>query len=283
MILSEALEIFTLEEVKLKGKSEKTGKNYRSAVNSFIRCNADISVELISNHHISRWKLQMDREGKQTSTMAHDLQRFSGILKYLQGQGYRVIDSNSIECPQVRHKPPTWLNTDEIRDLLSVVTSIRDKAIIACMFSSGARVSELLGLNRDDVMNGQAHIIGKGGKSGILRFDEVALGYLQEYLESRRDKLTPLFVSGQYRRITVSRVEQLLHIYADAAGIQKNVTPHVLRHSFASDLKLNGADIFDIKTQLRHSRINSTMIYVHVDDKTADNNYNKYHSRVPKV
>jgi site-specific recombinase XerD len=154
------------------------------------------------------------------------------------------------------------------------------------LFSSGARISELLQLDRDSIVlnefgEGEAQIEGKGNKPGVLTFDSNALKILNDYTETRNDPIRPLFISGQRRRITVSRVEQLCHEYADMAGIDKNVTPHVWRHTFASDLKLNGADIYDISKQLRHSNIATTMIYTHISDQKKANDYRKYHTSTP--
>lgn len=209
------------------------------------------------------------------------MSRIRAILRHMSRRGAKVIDWKEVELPKVKRKRPTWLSVEEIGQFLSVIESPRDRAIFACLFGSGARISELLDLNRNDIVDGSAYILGKGDKPGILDFDDNALLCLKEYMDERRDNLRPLFVSGQRRRITVSRVQQLAHQYADMAGIDKNVTPHVFRHSFATDLKFNGADIYDIMVQLRHSSIGTTQMYLHVGDEKKKADHKRFHSRVP--
>lgn len=221
----------------------------------------------------------MDQQGYSSSTMAHSLAQLRCVFKYLKRRKFTVMDTDEIELPKVVQKAPVWLDYSEIQAMLDVIESVRDKAIVTCLFSTGCRISELLNLNKEDIYDNHATVTGKGGKYGTVYFDQKAIDALNEYLESRKDTLKPLFVSGQRRRITVSRVQQLLHEYADAAGIDKNVTPHVFRHSFASDLKRNGADLYDIKELLRHQRISSTMIYTHFTDLDIKNVHDKFHSK----
>jgi len=282
MTISEAFAQYISTQLWLRGKAEKTKRNYRSSCNSFIKACGDVAVETITYETCIRWVTLMEYRGLQSSTVAHQLSHLRQVLKYLRRRGLLVMNYRDVELPTIIKRPPVWLELDEVTQLLGVIENLRDKAIVACLFSSGARISELLSLNRDSLRDGRAEIVGKGSKIGVLRFDEVALQYLDDYLASRKDKLKPLFVSGQYRRITVSRVQQVMHVYADMAGIDKNVTPHVMRHSFASDLRLNGADLYDIKEQLRHTSISTTQIYVHIGDKKRDKSYTEFHSRIPK-
>lgn len=277
MLISEAFQRYDAV-LASQGKSVKTRQNYRSGLYNLVKHSGDVPVELITFSLITRWQLEMQRTGHQQSTIKTNLGYVREVLKYLRKEGYKVIDSRDIDLPRLTHKAPVWLDYKEVQQILDVIESPRDKAIIACLFATGARITELLQLNRDSIQNGQATIVGKGSKVGVLYFDSTALNYLKEYMQSRKDSLTPLFVSGQYRRITVSRVEQLLHIYTDMAGIQKNVTPHVLRHSFASDLILNGADIYSTSRLLRHSNITTTQIYTHVKEEQNQNAYDKFHT-----
>jgi len=279
MSITEAFTAYILEEIRLKHKAYKTEQNYKTTLHSFVRCNADLPINFINFEHILRWKLYMDQQGYSSSTMAHSLAQLRCVFKYLKRRKFTVMDTDEIELPKVVQKAPVWLDYSEIQAMLDVIESVRDKAIVTCLFSTGCRISELLNLNKEDIYDNHATVTGKGGKYGTVYFDQKAIDALNEYLESRKDTLKPLFVSGQRRRITVSRVQQLLHEYADAAGIDKNVTPHVFRHSFASDLKRNGADLYDIKELLRHQRISSTMIYTHFTDLDIKNVHDKFHSK----
>lgn len=285
MNISEALVRYILEEIEQGGRSDKTARNYRSAINSFVACCGDLPVELISVDHIVRWNMYREQRGTQLSTINHDLSRFKQILKYLKRRGLKVLDRDAFDLPKLpKGKRRPYLLANEVQKIVDVIESPRDKAIFACLFDSGCRISELLNINRTDIKaDGSCEIIGKGDVSGTVYFSEWSLGYLNQYLDIRRDNLKPLFVSGQCRRITVSRVQQLSHIYADKAGMEtadRIVTPHTYRHSFGTDLKLNGADIFDIKEQLRHEKLSSTEIYVHIENEKKHADYKKFHSKM---
>lgn len=287
MTVSEAFRAYEVDVLYSQGKALKTRKNYRCSLNLLLKsCQADLPVELLSYNHIVEWKMYMAQQGHQLSYAASNISRLREVYKYLARHGYKVLDYREIERPQVKPKIPTWLTNQEVQDFLGVIENPRDKAIFALLFSSGARISELLQLDRESIVlndygEGEAPIEGKGNKPGVLTFDQNALKILNDYLGTRKDSIRPLFISGQRRRITVSRVEQLCHEYADMAGIDKNVTPHVWRHTFASDLKLNGADIYDISKQLRHSSISTTQIYTHISDQKKANDYRKYHTSTP--
>lgn len=278
MRLSEAFQYYERDKIRMAGLSDKSAKNYRSAYRSFEKCLGDIQVEHLMLHHIHRWQEYRGNLGASDSTVNHDLGRLRKVLKFLRKRGYNVIDDEEIELPKIRPKTYTWLEYREVQQLIDVIERPRDKAIVACLFSTGCRISELLNLNREDIRGNSAQVIGKGDKIGTVYFDENALKYLHAYLATRKDMLRPLFISGQRRRITPSTVGRLLHEYTDMAGINKIVTPHVLRHSFATDLKLNGADIYDIKELLRHEKISSTVIYTHINDKQKKRIHEQYHS-----
>lgn len=277
MLITEAFARYD-QELEAQHMKAKTRQNYKAALNSFVRSNGDLPVELVTYDVITRWKLHMTSYGYQSSYIKTTLSKIREVFKFLRKQGVNVIDSRDIDLPSVIKNEPVWLDYSEVQTLINIIESPRDKAIVAALFATGARVSELLQLNRESINNFQAPVIGKGDKAGIIYFDRVSMQLIDDYLAGRKDQLRPLFVSGQYRRITVSRVEQLIHKYADMAGIDKNVTPHVFRHSFASDLILNGADIYTTSKLLRHNNISTTQIYAHIKQPQNEANYHKYHS-----
>lgn len=278
MKISEAFEMFAFEEIKLKGGSDKTVKNYTSVLNSFLESIGDIPTGLITQDTILRWKvLQADR-GIQNSTIKTGLGSLRQVLRYLSRRGHNVIDWRDIELPKVIRKEATWLEISELKAILDAAENIRDKAIVATLFSCGGRVGEVLSLNRGSIIDGKAQVTGKGGRLNTLRFDDHTLKLISDYLDTRTDKLPPLFISGQYRRITVQRVEQILHVLSGLAGIEKNVTPHILRHTFATDLRRNGADLLTVMKQLNHQSITTTQIYTHVGKELADDSYAQHHT-----
>lgn len=280
MKVSETFEWYTFEEVKLRGGAEKTIKNYMSAGRSFIECNGDIPIELITLSTISRWKMDCMDRGLQPATVKSNLSCLRQVLRHLRRHGHNVIDYRDVDLPKVKRKEAVWLEIPELKAIIDNTKSIRDKAIISTVYSCGGRIGEVLSLNRDSIQDGKAQVIGKGGRLNTLRFDNATLRLIQEYLDTRTDKIPALFISGQYRRITVQRVEQILHIAAGEAGIEKNVTPHVLRHTFATDLRRNGADLLSVMKQLNHNSIQTTQIYTHVGTEMADESYQKHHTKL---
>ncbi len=184
-------------------------------------------------------------------------------------------------------------NRVETEKLLKLISK-RDKAILETFFSTGLRVSELCSLNRDDDFASQEiSIRGKGGKIRVVFFSEYAVKATQEYIKDRVDVDEALFIdlsfratervkSGQDLRLTTRSVERIIQKYAEFVGISKKCTPHVLRHSFATDLLKNGADLRTVQMMLGHASISTTQIYTNVTNKFLKEQFNKYHSRKVK-
>lgn len=287
MLISEAFNLYIVQQIKLNNGADKTVQNYQTTLSSFVRACSDVPIGLVNQRVIAQWKLDMSSRGKQASTIKGELCKLRQVLKYLRRHGHDVIDERDIDLPKVKPKQTIWLENDEILAMINQADSLRDKAIIRALFSCGGRISEVLSLNRDSITPhpdyegyGRAEVYGKGSKLISLSFDPITLKAIDDYLLTRRDKLPPLFISGQYRRITVSRVEQILHVIAGEAGIEKNVTPHVFRHSFATDLLVNGADLRTVQEHLNHSNITTTQIYTHVAKSRKDASYAQFHSKL---
>ena len=158
---------------------------------------------------------------------------------------------------------------------------LRDRAIIELLFSSGLRVSELVALNRDhiNITRREFMVRGKGQKDRPVFISSDAARHIQNYLTTRKDSLKPLFISyrdttpqhldttGDFRRLTPRSVQRIVKHYALSAGITKHVSPHTMRHSFATDLLMNGADLRAVQSMLGHSNISTTQVYTHVTDQ----------------
>jgi len=282
MLITEAFEAYEMDELLSERRSFSTIDNYRKAKKSLLKSiGSDVPLELFTYMHVIGWKKSMYEKGIAGSTMAQHLMKLRSILTYLKKHGFNTLDPAEIKIPSFKYKETAWLTMEEMGRFLGVIDNPRDKALFSCQFSSGARISELLSLNRDSIVDGSADIIGKGGKSRALNFDQNALKVLDEYLATRKDNLEPLFISRQYRRIGRVQVINLAHKYAKLAGIDKNVTTHVMRHSFGTDLELNGMDIYGISKQLGHARIETTRIYIHAADTNKRPDYDKYHTITP--
>lgn len=280
MKISEAFAYY-LRELHLRGKAPKTLSNHRSACASLLRAVPDMPIQLLTHGHIDQWKEDMLRRSNQTSSIARNISCLRGVLAGLENLGVATLEPSQIKRIKVRRKAPTWLTPQEVQDMLDVTENLRDRAIIACLFSFGCRIGELLSLNREDILTDDLMVTNdKTGADYPVFVAPYARRALDEYLETRTDKLKPLFISGQRRRITVSRVEQVVHEIADLAGIEKNVTPHVMRHSHATDLLLNGADIREVQDALGHRSIQTTQIYTHIPDVRRKEVRERYHTKL---
>jgi site-specific recombinase XerD len=168
---------------------------------------------------------------------------------------------------------------------------MRDRAILELLFSSGLRVSELAGLDRDHVnlKRREFMVRGKGQKDRPIFISQEAAHWIDVYLQQRSDNGRPLFIrysgvrtidrSGNYQRLTVRSVQRLVSHYALLAGITKHVSPHTLRHSFATDLLMNGADLRSVQAMLGHSNISTTQIYTHVTDPHLKSVHDRFHNK----
>lgn len=221
----------------------------------------------------------MESLGKQPSSCKANLLHLRTVLRFMQERGVSVMDHRDISMPKINRPEPTWLNMAEVQSMLQAVTNLRDKAIIAMLFSTGCRISELLNLNVEDVATDEPMVCGKGDKYRQVFIDKHARRYLNDYLTSRTDRYKPIFTTTQRSRITVQRVEQIIHDAAQMAGIDKRVTPHTFRHSTITDYILNGAPIALVQKIAGHANIQTTInTYTHLTEKDKRETFTRYHS-----
>ncbi len=287
-----------------RGVSAHTARNYRLYIDRLVEFAGDIKVSDINNELVRKYRLWLNRfvnfNGDDLSplTQSYHLIALRNFLKYLQERDISSLEPTKVRLPKTARKQVSFLYTDEIKRILDEIdlssnTSLRDKAIVELLFSSGLRVSELVNLNRDNVNTKRREFVvrGKGSKDRPIFISEEAADSLDLYLDSRTDNLKPLFIntsrntgyednnSGDYRRITARSVQRIISKYSKLAGITKKVSPHTMRHSFATDLLINGADIRSVQSMLGHSSIATTQIYTHVTDAHLKEVFDKFHSQ----
>ncbi|MFZ2125921.1 MAG: site-specific tyrosine recombinase/integron integrase [Candidatus Microsaccharimonas sp.] len=283
------------------GRSAKTAENYRLYLERFVEFTGDIEVDKINSELVRKYRLWLNRyknnndDELATITQAYHLIALRGFLGYLHKRDMDVMAPSKIELPKVSRKQVTFLHYDEIQRLIDGMditseSGLRDRAIIELLFSSGLRVSELVNLNRDHINTKRREFMvrGKGQKDRPIFISESAAGWVDRYLDARQDTLAPLFISysknveantsGDFRRLTARSIQRMVNKYARLAGITKHVSPHTMRHSFATDLLMNGADLRSVQSMLGHSNISTTQIYTHVTDEHLREVYEKFHS-----
>ena len=305
MYMSELL-LDYIEHLEVEGgRSAHTAENYTLYLERFIEFTNDIKVDQITSEIIRKYRLWLNRfknnnnDELATITQSYHLIALRGFLNYLSKRDIKSLSPEKIELPRTSRKQVTFLHYDEVERLLEEINmsneiGLRDRAIIELLFSSGLRVSELVNLNRDHI-NTKRHefmVRGKGQKDRPVFISEDASQHIKNYLDARNDNLPPLFLSysrnnietntGDYKRLTARSIQRIINKYSRLAGITKHVSPHTMRHSFATDLLMNGADIRSVQVMLGHSSISTTQVYTHVTDEHLREVHEKFHSNTKK-
>lgn len=283
------------------GRSAHTAENYTLYLERFVEFTNDIQVDKITPEIIRKYRLWLNRyknnndDELATITQFYHLVALRGFLAYLSKRDIPSLSPDKIELPKISRRQVTFLRYDEIEKLLeqidtSTETGLRDRAIIELLFSSGLRVSELVSLDKDYINTKRREFMvrGKGQKDRPVFISENAATHVENYLASRTDSLPALFINysknnesqnnGDFRRLSPRSIQRMIESYARMAGITKHVSPHTMRHSFATDLLMNGADIRSVQTMLGHSSIVTTQVYTHVTDEHLREIHEKFHS-----
>jgi len=305
MLLKDAIVDFLSYAEITKNQSEKTIENYTRYLDFFldyIGKNKDVTE--INLNDIKNYRIHLHRKedelGKRLSvkTQNYYLIAVRAMFRYMLKQDVEVMAPDKIELAKVDDRVVDFLTREELERLFSAVnlssrTGRRDRAILECLYSTGLRVSELCNLNRDqvDLKRKEFAVKGKGKKVRIVFLSDRAVEYIRDYLGRRQDNYSPLFISasnrsagvvdvtgkGEMFRLSRDTVEKAVQKYRRNAGIVKNVTPHTLRHTFATELLKNGADIRSVQEMLGHVSITTTQIYTHVTHGKLKEIHNKFH------
>lgn len=275
-----------------KGYSALTVGDYHRCLVHFINWRSSHApvgdLEEVDGQTISKYRLGLANQGLQKITQNHYLIILRSFLRFLVKRGYHVISPDSIELAKVEGKPVSFLTSEQVETLLDAVKiddlrGIRDRALIELLFSTGLRVAELCALNRNHInlQSREFSITGKGGRVRLVFLSQSASERLQDYFTKRNDNFEPMFIRhdrGNGNRLSVRAIQYLLDKYAQIAQIPIKVTPHILRHSFSTDLLANGADLRSVQELLGHKNIATTQIYTHVTNSRLAETYNRYHA-----
>jgi site-specific recombinase XerD len=290
-----------------KGHSELTIRNYEHYLNRFYEFmtedkKREVKASQITQDKIRAYRLFLNRleskdgEGLKRITQNYHLIAVRALLRYFAKRDIESLSPDKIELSDAKRRQIGFLDPSEIESLISAPkkfkvkdeAAIRDTAIIETLFSTGLRVSELCNLDRSHINldRGEFSIRGKGGKDRVVFLSDEAKNALSSYLKIRTDTAKPLFIhfSGnkddeEFMRLSPRSIQRMISGYAAQAGITKRVTPHVIRHSFATDLLANGADIRSVQSMLGHSSITTTQIYTHVTNQQLKEVHRAFHDK----
>lgn len=307
-----------LEYIEIeKGRSPLTSRNYDHYLTNYFEKMGIKKPTDITENSIRQFRIQLNRapgvkkKGQSSSTMKKATQNYYMIalrsfLKYLKKINIQAVSPDVIELAKVGSRDLDLISKDELGRLLKApditkakteeakLKVYRDKALMELFFSTGLRLAELCSLNRDlDLTRDEFSIRGKGDKVRVVFLSEEANDAIKAYLKARKDMEEAMFVnmsknskrpspagaSAKEGRLTPRSIERIVREYATKAGISKKVTPHVLRHSFATDLLSNGADIRSVQIMLGHANIATTQVYTHITDKQLREVHKKFHSK----
>lgn len=292
-----------------KGRAPNTVENYKFYLKRFfiwseVKDPAKIDQNMVRNFRL--WlNRQKDSNGQplKKNTQNYHLIALRAFLKYLAKRDEKTLAPEKIELAKMPDRQIEFLEGSELEAFLEApetidqpeIIKLRDKAILETLFCTGLRVSELAGIKKEDInLNKDEFTVrGKGSKLRVVFLSNSAKHWLDKYLKARKDMSEFLFTNHdkagikrnktkEDKGLTPRSVQRIVQKYAKIAGITKKITPHVLRHSYATDLLANGADIRSVQTMLGHSSITTTQIYTHVTDKQLREVYKNFHGKKRK-
>jgi len=288
-----------------KGKSQKTISNYDHYLTRFIlwvKANYNIQKpEEISLDVVRKYRLWLNRLRGKNGPLKKITQNYHIIalrawLKYLARHDIKTLPAEKIELSKIPSRVVEFLSGEELERLLLKpdirnLKGLRDRAILEMLFSTGLRISELVSLNRNQVSPSKDEftVRGKGDKPRLVFLSDEARFWLKKYLQKRTDNLLPLFISHSKKkkdiqnpnsqRLTARSIQRMVKRYALLSGLTKKVTPHTLRHSFATDLLSNNANIRSVQAMLGHASLSTTQIYTHVTNQELKKIHKACHGR----
>ncbi|MBI2019117.1 tyrosine-type recombinase/integrase [Candidatus Daviesbacteria bacterium] len=296
--ITDFLEYLELE----RNVSQLTIRNYDHYLKRFLEFSGDIDPKEINLNLVRKFRLYLSRwsdpkTGKPLKriTQNYFMIALRAFLRYLARVDIVTLSAEKVELGDPEPRPLKVLDETQLKSLLEApnvteVAGIRDRAILETLFSTGLRVSELASLNTDTInlQRKEFGIVGKGGKERVVFVSDSAALWLEKYLSARHDTYKPLFIrfqgkenpadNGEAMRLTPRSIERIVEKYVKQLGFSVKATPHTLRHSFATDLLINGADIRSVQEMLGHSNISTTQIYTHVTNTHLKDVHKAFHS-----
>lgn len=297
-LITDFLEYLELE----RDASQLTIRNYDHYLKRFLDFTGDIDPKNIDLNMIRKYRLYLSRwsDPKTKKSLKRITQNYFMIavrafLRYLGRVDIETLSPEKVELGEQDPRPLKVLDDSALEQLLAAPDTtkkdgIRNRAILETLFSTGLRVSELKSLNRDTINLSRREfgIIGKGGKERVVFLSDSAVRWLEKYLCLRKDSFKPLFIrfqgrinpanQGEAMRLTTRSIERIIEKYVKTLGLSVKATPHTLRHSFATDLLINGADIRSVQEMLGYSNISTTQIYTHVTNAHLKDVHKAFHS-----
>lgn len=287
MKLSEAAILYKDDVIVFKNQSSKTEENHFVAINSLISFVGDIDVAELTFTMVRDWKANESRT-KSRKTVRNYIIKLRVLLRYLKASNINSLDPDLVAVPQSIDKVPEFITPEEVAMLINVIGKpaagysktrrYRNEAIISLLYASGIRIGELCNMNRSDLKNGTFTVIGKGNKPRLCFYDSRTAMLLNRYLSLRDDSEEALFTTDKGRRINPGNVQLMFRNATRKAGFKKPIHPHVMRHSFATNLLQSNTNLRYVQDFLGHASIQTTQIYTHVVNEDLREIYQQKHT-----
>lgn len=278
MLISEAFNLYRTDYMEQKVQAIRIIETHEKVKRTIIQTVGDIDVKNFGLEEFKKWR--KESAGKRcTNTIRNDIVCIRSVLKYLELRDIPCLKPALLSVPKRVDTIPTYLTANEVSEMVDHAHSTRNRFIISLLYSSGIRLSEFISLNRGQIQDGRFTVIGKGGKARLCFIDRRTEALMSEYLSKRDDNCPALVVSHLYKqRMTPTNVQLLIKNSAKRAGIFKNVTPHSLRHSFATNFLQNNGNVRYCQEMLGHASLETTMKYTHVTNLELEKQYKQFHT-----
>lgn len=287
MTVNEAFDLYRSEYILDNNQSSSTEENHTNACKSLVNFLGDVEIESLTKTSVREWKNHMEARNLAPNTRRGYVIKLRVVLKHLRMEGYDCLDPDKIPAPKRTSGKIDFIPPEDVQRLIEAcdipgskhINRARNKAIVALLFSSGLRVSELCRLDIAHVRTNTFSVQTKGGDYNLFFMDDTARKYIDAYIAVRRDNNPALFVSDLNKlRITPDNVQEIFKYLRRRTGLI--VRPHVMRHSFATDLMNNGADIRYVQSMMHHKNIQTTAQYLHVVDAELQGLHEKFHTKI---
>ena len=280
MRISEAYYRYIREYLEIKGVDFNQITHYRAAARLWCEIVGDKELSEITMEDVHAYASGLKTYGRHrgVNKVAYYIKELRVVLRYWRIRGEEVIDSDIIPIPKREPNTPTFLTKDEVDLMIKSSDLVRTKFVVSLLYASGIRVSELVSLNRSDMLSDSFTIIGKGKKRRICFLDARTKKYMELYLRGREDRSEALITTAEGNRASKSTIQLIVKNAAARAGITKKVSPHTLRHSFATNYIGNDGNIRHLAVMMGHNSIQTTAQYTHLVDNDLLREYRRYHS-----
>lgn len=278
MRLSEAFNMYLEDYIRAKNQSTRTEETHEACKRLLIQFLGDKELSQLSLLDVREWRKEISK-GRRPNSIRVYILRLRAVLRYCNIRDIPAIKSELVPVPKREATVPVFLTEQEVTRMIECSTSLRNAFVISLLYSSGIRLSELIALNRGQIVDRRFTVIGKGRKPRLCFIDQRTELLMNMYLASRKDNHEALIVSNEFKhRMTATNIQLLVRNSASKACLNKKVSPHTLRHSFATNFLKNNGNMRYLSAMLGHASLDTTMMYAHVVDLDLQNQYEKYHT-----